>query len=174
MSNSNSNISLYDNGIDNSEDLKRRTSEAVQVIASETKHLKDKQVKIDEVIKDLENDVIKNDNNTAATNFRSKPISASEKMEKIKAYVELSRISVDISKTAIKSAQDIQKIRLDATDKAKKLFPTEYDDSTLTMDDVKNIISNPNAYLDDIEALKKETAAKQKRIAEGTDTNEDD
>lgn len=89
-------------------------------------------------------------------------MSASEKMEKIKAFVELSRISVDISKTAIKSAQDIQKIRLDATDKAKRLFPDDFDTASLTMDDVIKMKNNPNAYLDDIKELKDKNKSKNK------------
>ena len=155
MSNSNS-LEVYEPAINNSEDVVKRTSETINVIKNETILLKDKQKKIDQVIEQLETDVINTDNKNPKEfkNFRDKPMSASEKMEKIKAFVELSRISVDISKTAIKSAQDIQKIRIDATIKAKALFPDDYDTASLTMDDVIKMKNNPDAYLDDIKKLK--------------------
>ena len=152
----NSSLEVHEPAISNSEDVAKRTSETINVIKNETSLLKDKQKKIDQVIEQLETDVINTDNKNPKEfkNFRDKPMSASEKMEKIKAFVELSRISVDISKTAIKSAQDIQKIRIDATSKAKALFPDDYDTASLTMDDVIKMKNNPNAYLDDIKKLK--------------------
>lgn len=164
----NSSLEVHEPAISNSEDVAKRTSETINVIKNETILLKDKQKKIDQVIEQLEGDVINTDNKNPKEfkNFRDKPMSASEKMEKIKAFVELSRISVDISKTAIKSAQDIQKIRLDATDKAKKLFPDDYDTASLTMDDVIKMKNNPNAYLDDIKKLKDKKSQAQSQEQE--------
>ncbi len=160
----NDNLEIFESAINNSEDVIKRTSETINVIKNETSILKDKQTKIDKVIEQLESDVINTDkeNSKEFKNFRDRPMSASEKMEKIKAFVELSRISVDISKTAIKSAQDIQKIRLDATDKAKRLFPDDFDTASLTMDDVIKMKNNPDAYLDDIKELKDKNKSKNK------------
>ena len=81
----NDNLEIFESAINNSEDVIKRTSETINVIKNETSILKDKQTKIDKVIEQLESDVINTDkeNSKEFKNFRDRPMSASEKMEKI-------------------------------------------------------------------------------------------
>lgn len=113
------------------------TAETLARIDTDKVALRNKQTEIDELTTTLKEDVISN-NITASDdipNYRDrnkKGQSASEKMEKIKAFVELTKASVDISKTMISISERQHKIVIDSYKTYKANAPVGEGTNTLT------------------------------------------
>jgi len=96
-------------------------SDVIDKIDQDKEALRVKQKEIDELTNSLKNDVMQNaepaTQKDELPNYRDrnkKGPSASEKMEKIKAFVELTKSSVDISKSLINISEKQHKILIDA------------------------------------------------------------
>ena len=104
-------------------------ADVIDKIDEDKKALRLKQKEIDELTTVLKADVIQVENATSADevpNYRDrnkKGQSASEKMEKIKAFVELTKASVDISKSLIGISERQHKILIDSYKTYKQHTP---------------------------------------------------
>jgi len=93
------------------------THNIINNIEKEREELKEKQQEIDTVVTQLKDQILSDlgDNNNGYTNYRQQKVkkSAAEKIELIRAFVELQKLSVDINKTVISTFEKEHKMNLD-------------------------------------------------------------
>jgi len=108
-----------------------KTDSILEAIDSERKELKTRQQEINVVINQIKSKVLVSDSNNTEqkyTKFGSKPQSVSERMELIKAFVELQKLSVDINKTVITTYEREFKMSVDLS----KYLDTKTPDDGMT------------------------------------------
>lgn len=125
-------------------------SDVIDKIDQDKEALRIKQREIDALTNSLKNDVMQTTNSTTQTdelpNYRDrykKGPSASEKMEKIKAFVELTKSSVDISKSLINISEKQHKILIDAYKLYKSNAPEgEGSTAAMTPAEIAKLVKN--------------------------------
>ena len=122
-------------------------ADVINKIDEDKKILRVKQKEIDEITNALKADVLQvteSDNTEGLPNYRDrnkKSQSASEKMEKIKAFVELTKASVDISKSLIGISERQHKILIDAYKIYKNNVPAgEIEGETMTPASIAKLV----------------------------------
>jgi len=122
-------------------------TDVINKIDKDKKTLRVKQKEIDEITDALKADVLQvaeSGNTEGIPNYRDrnkKGQSASEKMEKIKAFVELTKASVDISKSLIGISEKQHKILIDAYKIYKANVPAgEIDGEAMTPASIAKLV----------------------------------